>query len=282
MTPDAATAILVDGRPAAAVDARDRGLHYGDGVFETIACIDGAPEYWEAHLARLARGCGRLGIPLPDGDRLAADARRLCAGHSGDSVLKVIVTRGAGARGYRTAVSARPVSILLHGPWPAVPPRFTTAGVAVRVCDLRLARQPALAGIKHLNRLEQVLARREWTDDTWQEGVLCDAGGRVIEGIASNLFLVQGGRLVTPDLSDCGVAGIVRGRLLAIAGQAGFAAEVRPVPLEELHGADEIFLTNSLIGIWPVTRLEGRRLAVGPATRRLMDLLREDLAHGRG
>lgn len=278
MKPAPGADILVDGEPATQVDARDRGLHYGDGLFETIAFVDGVFEYWAPHLTRLAQGCERLGIPMPDPDRLADDARRVCR-QAGDGVVKLIVTRGQATRGYRAPEPCRPTRIVLRTPWPDMALRFAGQGVAVRTCSLRLARQPALAGIKHLNRLEQVLARREWMSDEWQEGVLCDTEGKVIEGVSSNLFLVRAGRLVTPDLSGCGVAGVIRGRLLAIAETLGMRVEIRPVPLEELRQADEIFMTNSLIGIWPVARLDRRPLAVGPVTRRLMAALRDDLRH---
>ena len=270
--------MLVNGQPQALLPAADRGLHYGDGVFETIAFVGGVLEYWQAHLSRLVTGCERLGIPAPDRARLDAEIRRLCRA-GGDAVLKVIVTRGPGARGYRPPEPSSPTRILVRSPWPDRVPRFDKTGIAVRTCTLRLGHQPLLAGIKHLNRLEQVLARREWAGDEWQEGVLCDSGGLVIEGISSNLFLVRAGRLLTPDLSACGVAGIVRGRVLGLAGALGIPTEVRAVPLDELRTADEIFMTNSLIGIHPVTRFDLRLLDVGPLTRRLMAALQEDLRH---
>ncbi len=260
--------ILVNGVATDQVPALDRGLAYGDGLFETLAVRDGVARHWDEHLARLAHGCAQLGIVMPDVVRLRAEAQSLCNGVE-RAVLKLVVTRGVGGRGYRADPATAPTRILGLHPWPDDIERRAEQGVRVRLCTLRLAVQPALAGLKHLNRLEQVLARNEWDDPDIAEGLLMDAHDRIIEGAMSNLFLVVDGVLLTPDLSRCGVAGVTRARILRHAGVHGIAAQVTDITLTMLARASEVLLCNSVIGLWPVTACDSLRYAIGPLTRRL-------------
>jgi 4-amino-4-deoxychorismate lyase len=264
------TDVLINGRPddaggamaisPMAISPMDRGLAYGDGVFRTLAVSGGKPEFWRRHMAKLAADCAALGIAAPDAALLAAAARMLLKAGA-QAVLKIIVTRGVGGRGYKPPDAAAPTRIVLRAPWPAYAPDMATVGVALRLCETRLGLQPRLAGVKHLNRLEQVLARAEWSDPAIAEGLMQDSDGRVVEGVMSNLFVVKGGEVATPDLTRCGVAGVMRGLLLE-------SARVADLALSEVRGADELFLTNSLIGLWPVRQFDGRAYAVGPVTRR--------------
>ncbi len=256
-----APACLVDGRPADSVPVDDRGLQYGDGVFETIAVRGGRVRALDAHLTRLADGCARLAIAAPDPAALRSEIARLADG-APDCVIKVIVTRGSGGRGYRPADGAVARRVVARHPLPGQPPGWSRDGVAVRWCDTRLGIQPALAGIKHLNRIEQVLARAEWHDmDRWQEGLMCDTGGNVIEATQANLFVVHDGMLSTPDLGGCGVAGVTRASLLAAADAHGIACRVRKLSRGDIESADEMFLCNSVIDIWPVRSLGERVFA---------------------
>jgi 4-amino-4-deoxychorismate lyase len=261
---------LVNGVPAESVSSRDRGLQYGDGLFETVAVRHGAPRLWERHLERLFRDAARLGMPAPDAACLTEEGYRLCAGAE-RAVLKIIVTRGAAGRGYAPPSLAEPTRILNLSPWPVHPAQAAETGVAVRFCETRLGSNPRLAGIKHLNRLEQVLARSEWETD-YAEGLMRDDSGNVIEGTMSNLFVVASGIVWTPDLSRCGVAGVMRGWVLD---QFAGAARAAPLRCDDVVRADELFLTNSVIGIWPVSRLGDREYRVGPVTRRIMRLANE-------
>ncbi len=261
--------ILINGEAGDRIDVLDRGLQYGDGLFETLRVRAGRPCLWAAHLARLRRGCERLGIAMPAEARLRDEAGRLCAGLD-DGVLKIVLTRGPGGRGYRPPRDARPTRLLAVFPAPDYPPQYAQAGVAARLCDTRLGLNPALAGLKHLNRLEQVLARAEWDEPGIAEGLMLDIEGNVIEGTMSNLFMVRAGRLCTPGLSRCGVAGVMRARVMAEAGAQGIPVEEGRIGLRDLAAADELFLTNSVIGVWPVRRLDGRDyVAPGPLTARL-------------
>lgn len=259
--------MLINGQPATTVDANDRGLLYGDGVFETLAVRHGRPQCWTAHWQRLRAGCEALAIAAPDEELLYQEAVSLC-NSSEQSVLKILVTRGAGGRGYRPSQPpATPTRIVSRHDWPDFPSRARTEGVKVRLCELRLARQPRLAGIKHLNRLEQVLARLEWDDPEIAEGLLRDDQDRLIEGTMSNLFLVRGGDLITPDLRQCGVAGVVRQLIMEDLCGHGYPVHIQPVDEDQLLQADEVFLCNSLFGIWPVRQYEQQPFKVGEVSR---------------
>lgn len=264
--------ILVNGKATDSLSALDRGLQYGDGLFETLRVSGGTPRHWERHMARLTRGCRRLGMPSPPVEQLAAEARQVCEGGQG-GVLKIIVTRGGAGRGYRPPEAPTPSRIVARLPAPGYPASFGQDGVAVRVCDTRLGMNPALAGLKHLNRLEQVLARAEWQAPDIAEGLMCDTQGRVVEGTMSNVFAVRDGHLLTPELSQCGVAGITREVVLELAARLAIPARECSLEIEDLMQSQEMFLTNSLIGIWPVRRLVDCSFALGPVTRRLASAL---------
>ncbi len=265
---------MVNGHADDCLSTQDRGLLYGDGLFETIAVENGRARYWSRHLARLRDGCDRLGIKRPDTALLEAETATLCR-EADRAVLKIIITRGSGGRGYRPVATAMPTRILQLHPYPFWPADYAQDGVSVRVCSLRMGCNPQLAGIKHLNRLEQVLARAEWDDPAVGEGLMQDQHAYLIEGTMSNVFLVKDGVLLTPELKRCGVAGITRALLLELAKQAGIVTVVRDITMDELAGADEILLCNSVIGIWPVIRIDDHRYPAGTMTRSLQVCLRD-------
>ena len=264
---------LIDGVPAACLPLADRAIHYGDGLFETVAVRDGRPEFWERHMRRLQQGCVRLGIPAPDSGCLAGEMWRLVR-HRRRAVLKIIVSRGGGGRYPRPPEEPAPTRILALHPWPEWPDTYMRDGVTVRICTTRLGRNPRLAGIKHLNRLEQVLARGEWHDRSIAEGLMLDTAGELVEGTTTNLFLVRKGRVQTPDLSQCGVAGIMREVVMEMAREQDLPCETGRFTPADLAGAEEIFLTNSLVGIWPVRRVDAEEFpAPGPITLLLQNHL---------
>jgi len=260
--------ILVNGREQTHIAVGDRGLQYGDGLFETIAVVAGRPRWWQRHWQRLAAGCERLAIDCVDHTRVWDEVCKVCDGIE-QGVLKVIVTRGEGGRGYRPAVGGEATRILAIYPWPNYPDAYRRQGVAMRFCTTRLGHNTALAGLKHLNRLEQVLARREWDDPEIVEGVMLDGDEHVIAGTMSNLFMVNNGQLRTPALSHCGVAGVMRGIILDLAAEAGIPREQITLNRRDLLQADEVFMTNALIGIWPVRRIEQQEYEIGPLTASL-------------
>jgi len=225
-------------------------------LFETIAVVDGQPCLWDRHLARLHAGCARLGMPPPPENQLVAEALSLSQGID-RAVLKLILTRGEGGRGYRPPRPAHPRRILRLTPWPDHPEGWRSAGVRVRYCQTRLGHQPLLAGLKHLNRLEQVLARSEWSETDVAEGLMLDIDGRVVEGTQTNLFALLDGRLVTPPLERCGVAGVVRRLVLESARALGLRVVEEVLDPARLATAEASFLTSSLVGIWPVREVAG-------------------------
>jgi 4-amino-4-deoxychorismate lyase len=266
---DRLKAVLVNGRQQEVVSACDRGLLYGDGVFETLAVKNGQALEFVWHLERLALGCRRLAIPCPAEEVLQREVDQLCTGQT-RAILKIIVTRGTGARGYLAPRKPEVTRILCLSPWSDFPARFYREGVRVRRCQQRLCDNPALTGIKHLNRLEQVMARNEWHYPEVAEGLMCDYADNLIEATASNIFIVDAGILQTPDLSKAGIEGVMRRRILQLAQDTGIKNQILPIPLQKLEDADEIFLCNSLIGIWPVRQIGKMRFGVGRITRRLL------------
>ena len=266
------TLTLVNGEPGEVIPVSDRGLLYGDGIFETITIRHGRPQHWQRHMNRLQAGCRRLGIQPFESSLLAAEADSIITG-ADKGVLKLIVTRGSGGRGYRVAETTVSTRIMQLHPWPDYPEANAEQGVKIRLCETRLGHNPVLAGIKHLNRLEQVLARQEWMDDDIREGLLMDADGNLIEGTMCNLFIVSDGVLMTPDLSRCGVAGIMRTIILELAEQQGLDARITQISQQALLQADEVFLSNSLIGIWPVIAMGESMYRKGTITVQLQKLL---------
>jgi 4-amino-4-deoxychorismate lyase len=259
---------LVNGEWADTVAIRDRGLAYGDGVFRTLRCEAASLWCWPRHYAKLVADCAALGLACPAEPLLLADIARLAPQHA---VVKITVTRGDGQRGY-ACDPAQPVRRIVQcSPLPHYADSLYTLGASVRRCDWLLGVQPGLAGVKHLNRLDQVMARREWDDPGLFDGLMCNARGELVEGVISNLFLLCGQTLRTHPLADCGVAGVARSLVLDLAASLGFALDLRPPVWDELTAADEVFLCNSLAGVVPVGRLGEIAWPAFPQTLRLRD-----------
>ena len=253
---------LVNGREDDRIDPMDRGLHYGDGLFETMAVQGGGVRFLDWHLERLADGAARLAIPLPEPNTLRAEIAAVSVADRG--IVKLILTRGAGERGYRPPPHPVPTRLVFGLPWPAPSPAAGTEGVRVGWCRMRLGRNPRLAGIKHLNRLEQVLGRAEWDDAAMAEALMMDDRDRVICGTQTNVFARIAGRWTTPALDQCGVAGVMRRAFISWAAARGQPVIERELPAGELAGAAGLLLTNAVIGAWPVCELAGRALPLDP------------------
>jgi 4-amino-4-deoxychorismate lyase len=272
--------MLVNGQHQNLLPVADRSVQYGDGVFETILVRKHRPVYWQDHLDRLIKACRTLQIPLSVSE-LCKEVETVLAANKADGALKIIITRGSGGRGYGAPATPSPTRIVQMHPLPLDYPDCAQNGVRLFRCQHPLSRNAALAGIKHLNRLDQVMASLELPVDA-EEGLMCDETANVIEGIKSNVFAVVGGKLITPDLSHYGVAGVMRGRILALSEAIlGIPIEVTTVGMKELRIADEIFVCNSVLGIWPVTELfwdaETLNFAIGPISRRLQTMHAESL-----
>ncbi len=247
--------LLVNGQPSDTISIQDRGLQYGDGIFETLAVLDGKPLCLDKHIDRLKLGCQRLRIPFTDTNLLLSEILTLSKDQQ-RTVLKIIITRGAGGRGYQIPVDIVPTRIVSILSWPSHPVDNRKSGVITQLCKSRYGINKSLAGIKHLNRLEQILARGEISDDAVAEGIVMDQAGKIIEGTMSNLFVRLNNSWLTPDLSECGVAGIIRQYILENQKLLGLDINTGIVSIEQLFKAKEIFLCNSIIGIWPVKQID--------------------------
>lgn len=265
--------ILINGKPGESISVLDRGFQYGDGIFETLAVANGEPFLWDAHMRRFFRGAARLGIKAPAEEMLRREAGQVC-GSVRRGVLKIILTRGVSGRGYAPGAESTPTRTVGLLPWPDYPMQHRTDGVSVEFCHTLITRHNILAGLKHLNRLEQILARMELSGDC-AEGLMQDETGHVIEGTMTNLFVVSRGTLRTPDLSLSGVAGVMRDLVLERAPALSIDCRIAGLKREDILDGDEVFLTNSLIGVWPVRRIESRGYPAGPITRRIQEAVRD-------
>jgi len=260
---------LVNGEISMHIPVTDRGLNYGDGVFETLAVFKGVPRFWQLHMDRLANACEVLGLPACPQKILLREAQTVSAGR-GDCVVKIMLTRGSGGRGYSPHGSGEPNRIVAAFPLPLDVQQVCSNVIRARMCNLRLGLQPALAGIKHLNRLEQVMARAEWTDESIFEGILLDEEDHVISATAGNIFLVSGGRFLTPRMDRCGVRGVMRSAILKAFQPR---CEQRRIMLDMLPEADEVFICNAVRGVIPVNRIDHWEFQAGPATREVQSWL---------
>lgn len=248
---------LINGQTEIGISPLDRGLNYGDGVFRTLRTYTGKPVWWADHYAKLARDCAALSLACPEQNLLLREVETVARGES-DAVVKITVTRGPGTRGYAPPEPSAPTRIVAASPLPDYAQQ-AAYGVSVRWCSLRLARQADLAGIKHLNRLENVLARKEWCDPDITEGLLCDDTGAVIGGTMTNIFMMRDDQLLTPDLSLSGIEGVTRSRILRAAELHNIDLQIRRLEAADILAADEVFLSNSIAGLWRVAGLEDRR-----------------------
>lgn len=267
---------LLNGKPTDSVTLSDRGLHYGDGLFETIAVIDGVPLCWEKHLNRILLGCKRLNILFNHIDALETEVAILCKTLE-HSILKIIITSGVSNRGYKRPIKIEPTRLLATYPWPKyLTKSMYSHGINVCLCSTRLGNNFTLAGIKHLNRLEQVLAHNEFEGTDTIEGIMRDQNNHVISGTMSNLFLVyENKKLLTPEISSCGVAGVIRQCILEQCESFGYTSKLLQLSLEDIYAAKEIFFCNSILGILPVAKLEKHVFSAPFVSLKIRDFLIE-------
>lgn len=233
----------------------DSLTQYGDGVFETMLGVDHHIHHWDDHWQRLANSCQRLEIAVPERELLLQQLQtELTAQDNAFSVVKMIVSRGAGLRGYRSHTQQPCYVQFSVSPYQFSPALYL--GLNVRICQTRLSQQPLLAGMKHLNRLEYVMARREAEDKQFDEGLLLNYDNDLIEGLISNVFIIKGQQILTPDLSGSGVAGTMRAYLLRHLPRLGYAVKIQKLSIKDMRVADEVFLTNATTGIMPIKYIQ--------------------------
>ncbi len=250
---------LINGSFDHTISPFDRGFAYGDGVFRTLVMRDGVPECWPQHYQKLVADCAAINIVCPSAELLMSDLQQLFLLDE-VAVAKIIITRGEGNRGYTPPAITAPMRVVTKSTMPQYPEVRLTEGVHLHLCEIRLAAQPLLAGIKHLNRLENVLARMEWNNANFAsaiaDGMMLDAHDNVIECTSANIFARFGDVLITPSLQQCGVAGITRQRIIELAHTLTLKIKIETIALNQLFSADEVIICNSLYGAWQVSSIQ--------------------------
>jgi 4-amino-4-deoxychorismate lyase len=250
---------LINGDFKQTISPLDRGFTYGDGVFRTLVMRSGLPVAWPLQYQKLVADCAAIGIVCPNAELLMNDFVQLFSMEDIESnklaVVKIIITRGEGERGYKPPAVTAPTRVVIKSAMPSYVKEYYSTGVDLYVCNTRLEAQVKLAGVKHLNRLENVLARMEWRDESLFDGLLLDQKGNVIECTMSNIFARFDNVLVTPDLSQCGVAGITRQRIFELASVVNLTVDVAELSFARLLQADEVIICNSLYGVFQVHKI---------------------------
>ena len=242
---------LINGIPQETLPASDRAIQFGDGCFTTARIAAGQVCLLDAHLQRLQMACEKLLIPFVAWAELQREMVELARGNE-RGVLKVIISRGSGGRGYSAAGCLHPVRILSVSAYPAHYDRWREEGIALALSPVRLGRNPQLAGIKHLNRLEQVLIRSHLEQTDADEALVLDSEGFVTECCAANLFWRQGKDVFTPRLDQAGVNGLMRQFCLQQLAHSGFRVVEVQAAETALNDVDEIVVCNALMPVVPV------------------------------
>ena len=257
---------LINGQAVDSISITDRGLAYGDGIFETIAVAHGKPCLWQKHCDRLLRSCKQLGIIFENINELQAEVFQLAQQAGICGVIKIIITRGCSTAGYKIDPSAKALRIVQLQERQTFSETLYRQGISARFCKQRLTHNPTLSKIKHLCRLEQVVARMEWQDE-YHEGIMFDYQDHAIEGTMSNLFIINGTILKTPKLDNCGVQGVMREWILEQCKQQSIAIEECVIDRQAILEADGLFFCNALIRIWPAQSIATRHYDVAVVHR---------------
>ncbi len=269
----------VNGKLVSGVAPTNRGFAYGDGIFRTMRLLNGELQDWPLHYQTLVADCSKIHIVCPSAELLMQEFKHLMASAEdadlSSGIVKVIITRGDGARGYAPPAICEPTRVLILSTLPVYPPAIYDVGVALYTCQTRLASQPLLAGIKHLNRLENVLARAELKDPRFFDGVLRDYDDHVIEAVSGNLFIHKDGLVMTPALEQCGVAGVMRQKILDWYKTQGQTVVSTSLLMENLLTADAVVVANSVYGVLQVTQIDEQVIASNDWAKQL----RSDLAY---
>jgi 4-amino-4-deoxychorismate lyase len=269
--------MLVNGASIEHISVRDRGLLYGDGVFETILCEKGKPLLFNYHMQRFSLGCERLNLVAQNTSTIADEIRMLADGE--DCIIKLMLTRGVRDRGYAyDACDLTYSRILDKSPVPEIEHDYYRSGVRLTLCQHQLPSNKKLAGIKHLNRLDQVIGRSECPAG-YQEGVMQDQHGYIIEGTMSNIFMLANNVWYTPGLDQCGVNGVMREFLLTNVNEIPFIAQIKPVTLADLQSAEAVFICNSIIGIWPVIAFDEHSYPLHAEVKKIQKYLYENISN---
>jgi len=258
---------LINGKPSEQVSVHDRGFLYGDGVFETMPAFLGKVMWFDKHYDRLKLGCNALKIAVPKKEVLIADIEQLL-GKQQRATIKIIITRGTSARGYKVDPDASPTRVVLCSEWNDSLRMKAETGIRLKLCKTPIGRHPILGSLKHLNRLENVLARQEWQGDEYDEGLMCDEFGNIVDGIMSNIFICKDKKIKTPRIQLSGINGIMRNWVLGL-DKSWNIEEINGMTIDDVVEADEVFMSNSLIGLWPVKHFNDKHFEIGPIYKKL-------------
>lgn len=277
---------LINGKFLKTVSVLDRGLSYGDGLFETMSWrhlreLDSfGVEFWNRHLKRLSASSLKMKIKMPSKEILnnykdKIIKKSINLGFN-EGVLKIIITRGVGGRGYKYEKDIEPTIIFLSFPKVRIDESFFKKGVNLKFCKSPIFVNHQLSGIKHLNRIDSVMARSEWQNKEFFDGVLLDDSKNIIDGTMTNIFFSKNNILYTPDLKKSGINGIMR--QVVIEKSKIFFNSVHEIQINKknLKLYDEMFITNSIIKILPVKKLEKKEFSISQSTRNLINHFSED------
>ena len=266
--------ILINGCNETCVDVRDRGFQYGDGVFETIAWRDNTLQLWDEHMQRMQQACKRLSLACVEASVWLDDLKKLQL--ENNAVIKLSITRGLSGRGYAYTQGDSVTRVAAVYPWPDYTEN-NKQGITAKFCHTPISINPLLAGIKHLNRLDNVLARNEWHDTDISEGFMLDNQQHIIEGTMSNVFCVLDDELYTPRLDLCGVEGVMRGQVIKLAESMNIPVNIIEISKQNFLQMDAIFVTNSIIGLWKVNKIVDGEVLIEFAQNDLVSKLKNNL-----
>ncbi|MFC5077189.1 Aminodeoxychorismate lyase [Vibrio thalassae] len=261
-----------DGSQVDHVSVTDRSFQYGDGCFTTILTKSGKMQLWDQHVKRMERALSQLKISPVDWHKLKSDIDKL-ASPKVLAGIKIHVSRGEGGRGYSPNVNRGPLITLSQFEFPASYIELRRSGLEMTLCDISLGLNPLLAGLKHNNRLEQILAKEHVERSGHIDGIVLDIEGNVIETTMANIFWFKDGVLHTPSLKMAGVEGVMRGEVLRIVAQDECPIVIDSFKLSTLKAADEIFVSNCILGVAPVTKIQDAQFPIGNMTRRIQEKL---------
>lgn len=255
------------------LDVQERGFAYGDGIFSTINIQNGQAKLLDLHWQRIQLGCERLVVSCKKLVQWQHDFDLFMA-HYPDCIAKIVITRGCGGRGYLPDTQVQPHCYFYA--YQAIPhSQAYQQGINSTILKQALGLSPMLAGLKHLNRLEQVLLRQELAVLDYPEGLVCDIQGRVVEGVFSNVFMIKDNIIYTPSLQQAGVAGVMRQHILYLAQHLQLTVTILDLMPADFLAADEVFFCNSVYGVWPVKQIQGTIYAHNPLTQ----LIQANLYH---
>ncbi|NRD74440.1 aminodeoxychorismate lyase [Shewanella sp. VB17] len=266
------TQVWVNGIVAEQMDPLDRGLAYGDGLFATMRFSDGQVQFLAAHFARLVQGARRLGFQWEATDDLIELLNQIALNQT-HGCIKLLLTRGVGGRGYAAPTCSQVNEVVSLYDVPSHYIHWQKEGIALTLSEFRLSRQPRLAGIKHLNRLEQVLIKSMQLPNGFDDWLVLDTDKRVIESSMANLFFITGNVALTPAITHSGVAGMMREQVIYALIELGYDVDVTEVNYGDLTLFEHVFMTNSLLGLVDINRIDNMTYSISPFS----DTLRQTL-----